>query len=156
MNKNNKGIFDTFTNLQQMGEQMSKMFCGDLARQWMGATGSSPARPLANGRRGDIASKGQTPSFFPMSQGGLPDWIRGMPGLDGLANMWGPGAGTANSTGPFPAVDVYETQEQVIVLCDIPGIERPSGIKDGQLELRLPKLRGSDGDSSRSVQIDFQ
>ncbi|WDL97066.1 Hsp20/alpha crystallin family protein [Alicyclobacillus sp. ALC3] len=220
MNRNNRGFFDTMNNLQQMGEHMSKMFGGDFSRQWMNGFGPSQGRPSASQFQGRTSGSGPAQPLngwsgggFPQGGSGMPDWLHSMPGLDGITNFLGAGAGagTAGSAGSFPPVDVYETDREVFVICDVPGIERPSGIrvsvetdrvvlrgeiknhqgnrsgvaaslserrtgafervvdlpaavdrtksravyKDGQLELRLPKLRGSQGESGRSVQVDF-
>lgn len=217
MNKNNRGFFDTMSNLRQMGEHMSKMFGGDFSRQWMNGFGPSQGRPSANQFQGGTSGSGPAQPMngwlggFPQGGAVIPDWLNSVPGLDGMTNFWGTGTGNAGSAGSYPPVDIYETEREVFVICDVPGIERPAGVhvsvesdrvvlrgeikshpgnrsglatslserrtgafervidlpaavdraksravyKDGQLELRLPKLRGSQGQNGRSIQVDF-
>jgi HSP20 family protein len=124
---------DSFPHLQQMTDQFRKIFGDDFVKNLMGSMQAPNWWQQQNtaGPEGGMDGQGRfhsptDPSGNPMAnQQGA--WPTGQP------QGWNPfAAGTSQNPatpGAYPRADVYETRHEVVVVLEVPGVERSSDIR---------------------------
>ncbi|MCL6445020.1 MAG: Hsp20/alpha crystallin family protein [Alicyclobacillus sp.] len=128
--------FDPMAYLQQMNDQFRHLFGDDFVRNLMNSmqmpmwgAGGAMSPGARNGGQGSPgpsgASRAQSSNMGATASG--PDWMNWM-------SQWHPytGAGGGSQTqehGQFPRADVYETRHEVVVVMEIPGLERSGDVR---------------------------
>lgn len=153
---NNNNFFESFPYLAQMGDQFQKMFGDDFVRNLMNqmqvpnwnefGTGTGGDRfsqggpgSTGDGRANDSKSNGpgRAGAGNPFA-GNNPGWMDGAQMWNPFGGMWGgsgPGAAGSGAGTPghpmsnYPLVDIYETRHEVVLILEIPGMERSADIR---------------------------
>ncbi|MCL6515800.1 Hsp20/alpha crystallin family protein [Alicyclobacillus sp.] len=111
--------FDGLPYLQQMGEHFRKLFGEDFVQQLMKSVQPPAAwqNPGTPGPARNGAEPGGTTGF---------PWMGGLPGWNPFAATGAEGMATGR---PHPCADVYETRHEVVVVLEIPGLEREKDVR---------------------------
>lgn len=134
-------MFDAFPYLQQMSDQFRRMFGDDFVRNLMNSM-QAPNWSQGQGGPGNTAGPGDP--FASRFGGGT----EGGAGANNAGAAPGPGGGWTGEGAPnwnpfasgtagfpaysqrvFPTADAYETRHEVVLVLEVPGLERSSDIR---------------------------
>lgn len=128
-------FFDSFPYLQQMNEQFRNIFGDDFVRNLMSSMQSQgwmngqQGYPWAMPQPGGVDRKNPNQSGTGPSpadgEGGHSAGPEGGPG----APMWNPFAAQSTAPGLFPLVDILDMRHEIILVVDVPGLERASDVR---------------------------
>lgn len=120
--------FESLKQLGQIGEQFKNMFNDDFMKNLMSQANVGMGTPTGN----PMAPGGGTP--FPTDSFWMP---------------WN--SSQTQSQSNQPKVDVFQTKQEVVILVDLPGIERAGDVKV-HVEPRQVTLRGSFSNRFHNIQ----
>ncbi|MDQ0188403.1 Hsp20/alpha crystallin family protein [Alicyclobacillus cycloheptanicus] len=140
----NNGFFDSFPYLQQMGEQFQKMFGDDFVRNLMNQMQVPAWGQPGNAAGGERFWPGFGPGAGPTGNAGQggdgaagsaagKGTGNGTPGMGEGPPMWNPFMGmnrpSVDPPASYPPADIYETRHEVVVVLELPGMERSSDVR---------------------------
>jgi HSP20 family protein len=122
-------FFDSFPYLQQMNEQFRSIFGDDFVKSLMSSMQSQgwmnggQAQPWAMPQgRTDGTRPNQPQAGDSNHEGAARDGEQGPP-------MFNPFAGQAQAPLSFPLVDILEMRHELVLVVDVPGLERASDVR---------------------------
>lgn len=134
----NNGFNESFPYLQQMTDQFRKIFGDDFVKNLMGSMQSPNLWQQQNTTGPETGPDAQGRFRDPTSQpgGGYPNPNTAGNGWPGNTQGWNPfaqggvqsgGQGSVQPT--YPNADIYETRHEVVLVLEVPGVERSSDIR---------------------------